>query len=419
MFVDEINLKINAGEGGNGCIAFRREKYVEMGGPYGGNGGKGSDIIFVVDEGLSTLVDLRYRKTIKGEKGTNGGGKGKHGKKADDVIVRVPLGTVITDLDTNLIVADLTEKNQKITIAKGGRGGRGNMAFATGNNPAPSIAENGEPGEERQIKVEIKLLADVGLVGLPSVGKSTIISKISAAKPKIADYPFTTLSPNLGVVESGNKAFVVADLPGLIKGASLGEGLGDRFLKHIERTRIIAHVVDMSHEDPYQDYLLINQELASYNPALLEKEQIIIANKMDAEQATVNLKKFKAKVKKPIIEISAIKGENLKKLIEEIGTRLETIKTQPLYQEEKFESHVIYKFIEKEPFKITKQNQTWLITGAEIEKLTKMTQFSSEEALTRFTFRLRKMGLDDKLKALGAKDGDLVQILDYEFEYRD
>ena len=239
MFVDEINLKINAGEGGNGCIAFRREKYVEMGGPYGGNGGKGSDIIFVVDEGLSTLVDLRYRKTIKGEKGTNGGGKGKHGKKADDVIVRVPLGTVITDLDTNLIVADLTEKNQKITIAKGGRGGRGNMAFATGNNPAPSIAENGEPGEERQIKVEIKLLADVGLVGLPSVGKSTIISKISAAKPKIADYPFTTLSPNLGVVESGNKAFVVADLPGLIKGASLGEGLGDRFLKHIERTRIM------------------------------------------------------------------------------------------------------------------------------------------------------------------------------------
>ena len=263
MFVDEVTVKIKAGDGGNGCIAFRREKYVEFGGPYGGNGGKGSDIIFKVDEGLSTLIDLRYQKEVKGKKGANGLGKGKHGKKAEDVIIKVPLGTVITDLDTDLIIADLTQNNDSVVIAEGGRGGRGNIAFATGNNPAPSLAENGEPGEERNIKVEIKLLADVGLVGMPSVGKSTIISKISAAKPKIASYHFTTLKPNLGVVETKSKnAFVVADLPGLIKGASLGEGLGDRFLRHIERTRIIGHVIDMSGlegRDPYQDYLTINQ----------------------------------------------------------------------------------------------------------------------------------------------------------------
>lgn len=423
MFVDEVTVKIKAGDGGNGCIAFRREKYVEFGGPYGGNGGKGSDIIFKVDEGLSTLIDLRYQKEVKGKKGANGLGKGKHGKKAEDVIIKVPLGTVITDLDTDLIIADLTQNNDSVVIAEGGRGGRGNIAFATGNNPAPSLAENGEPGEERNIKVEIKLLADVGLVGMPSVGKSTIISKISAAKPKIASYHFTTLKPNLGVVETKSKnAFVVADLPGLIKGASLGEGLGDRFLRHIERTRIIGHVIDMSGlegRDPYQDYLTINQELKEYNESLIKKPQIIIANKMDLEIAKENLKRFQQKVKLPVITISAIKGEGLETLIEQLAEMLKKIERKPLYQEEKFESHVIYKFKEEKPFEIKNQNGVWVITGKHIEKLVKMTKFSGDEAMTRFSYRIRKLGIDNKLRELGAKEGDIVRILDFEFEYTD
>ena len=277
MFIDEVKLILIAGTGGDGCMAFRREKYIEMGGPYGGNGGKGSDIIFKVDEGLNTLVDLRYQKQIKGKKGNNGLGKGMHGAKAEDVIINVPLGTIITDLDTNLIIADLTKKDDEVIVAHGGRGGRGNMAFATQANPAPRYAEGGEPGEIKNVKVELKLLADVGLVGMPSVGKSTIISKISAAKPKIAAYHFTTLKPNLGVVKSNNSSFVVADLPGLIEGASLGEGLGDQFLKHIERTRVIAHVIDMGGTEgrcPYEDYIKINKELKEFNPKILEKPQI-------------------------------------------------------------------------------------------------------------------------------------------------
>ena len=261
MFIDEVTVELMAGDGGNGCMAFRREKYIEMGGPYGGNGGRGSNIVFKVDEGLNTLIDLRYRRVIKGQKGENGLGKGKNGAQALDVIVKVPQGTIITDYETNLVIADLTKKDDEVIVAYGGRGGRGNIALATRTNPAPSFCENGEPGEIRKVKVELKLLADVGLVGLPSVGKSTFISKISAAKPKIAAYHFTTLSPNLGVVKaSGNRSFVVADLPGLIEGASLGEGLGDQFLKHIERTRVIAHIVDMSGfegRDPYDDYLVI------------------------------------------------------------------------------------------------------------------------------------------------------------------
>ena len=299
MFIDEVKLILIAGTGGDGCMAFRREKYIEMGGPYGGNGGKGSDIIFKVDEGLNTLVDLRYQKQIKGKKGNNGLGKGMHGAKAEDVIINVPLGTIITDLDTNLIIADLTKKDDEVIVAHGGRGGRGNMAFATQSNPAPRYAEGGEPGEIKNVKVELKLLADVGLVGMPSVGKSTIISKISAAKPKIAAYHFTTLKPNLGVVKSNNSSFVVADLPGLIEGASLGEGLGDQFLKHIERTRVIAHVIDMGGTEgrcPYEDYIKINKELKEFNPKILEKPQIVIANKMDMPDAEKNLEKFKKKV---------------------------------------------------------------------------------------------------------------------------
>ena len=419
MFIDEVTLELIAGSGGDGCMAFRREKYIEMGGPFGGNGGKGSSIIFKVDEGLNTLVDLRYAKQIKGKKGSNGLGKGMHGAKAEDVIIKVPLGTVITDLDTDLIIADLTTKDKEVVVCEGGRGGRGNMAFATHSNPAPRYAEGGEPGEVRKVKVELKLLADVGLVGMPSVGKSTIISKISAAKPKIAAYHFTTLKPNLGVVKSRNSSYVVADLPGLIEGASLGEGLGDRFLKHIERTRVIAHVVDMGGtegRDPYEDYVKINKELKEFNPKILDKPQIVIANKMDMPNSLENLEKFKEKVK-DVYPIKAINGEGLDKVIEVLADMLDKIKKVPLYEEETFESHVLYKFVEEEPFTITKEGNNWVVKGEKVEKLLKMTKFNTDEAASRFASKLRKLGVDDKLRELGAAEGDTIQILDYEFEY--
>lgn len=424
MFIDEVIVELYAGDGGNGCMAFRREKYVPMGGPFGGNGGRGSNIIFEVDEGLNTLVDLRYNRIIKGKKGTNGEGKAKHGKKAEDMIIKVPVGTVITDVETNLIVADLTKKDDQVIVAYGGRGGRGNMAFATRTNPAPSFAENGEPGEYKKVKVELKLLADVGLVGLPSVGKSTIISKISASKPKIAAYHFTTLTPNLGVVRVGkNKSFVVADLPGLIKGASLGEGLGDKFLKHIERTRMIAHVIDMSGfegRDPYEDYVLINKELEDFNSDLLKKPQIILANKMDLEMSKNNIEKFKKKVTNvPIFEISAMNNQGMKEVLIKLSTMLDTIEKTPLYEEEKFESHILYQFKKEQPFHIHKDGNVWVVTGDKVEKLLKMTRFTTEEAVKRFANKLRRMGIDDKLKELGAVDGDYVRIIDLEFEFRE
>ncbi len=423
MFVDEVILELQAGDGGNGCMAFRREKYIEMGGPFGGNGGRGSNIKFVVDEGLNTLIDLRYKKIIKGNKGVNGEGKGKHGANAIDVTIKVPAGTVITDLESGLVIADLTDKKDEVIAAYGGRGGRGNMAFATRSNPAPSFAENGEPGEIRKVKVELKLLADVGLVGLPSVGKSTFISKISAAKPKIAAYHFTTLSPNLGVVKTkDNRSFVVADLPGLIEGASLGEGLGDKFLKHIERTRVIAHIIDMSAlegTNPYQDYLLINKELENFNPKILEKPQVIIANKMDMADSDSNLEKFKEKVGDiPIYPISALTNEGIDKVLVVLANMLEKIEKQPLYEDDKIESHVLYKFEREQPFTIHKDGDCWVILGKEVEKLLKMTRFTTDEAANRFANKLRKMGIDEKLRQLGALDGDTVRILDYEFEYR-
>lgn len=423
MFVDEVTLELEAGTGGNGCMAFRREKYIEMGGPFGGNGGKGSDIKFVVDEGLNTLIDLRYKKQIKGNNGENGIGKGMHGKNANDVIIKVPLGTVITDVDTDLVIADLTHKNDEITVVHGGRGGRGNMALATKSNPAPSYCENGEPGEIKKIKIELKLLADVGLVGMPSVGKSTLISRISASKPKIAAYHFTTLKPNLGVVRAtNNRSFVVADLPGLIKGASLGEGLGDRFLRHIERTRVICHVIDMSGfegRNPYEDYQIINKELNDFNPKILEKPQIIIANKMDIETSKNNLEEFKKKVDLPIYPISANNDKSFDKIINVLADMLDKLEKQPLYEEEKFESHVLYKFEEKAPFTITKDNETWVIRGDVVEKLLKMTHFNTDEAALRFSNKLKRLGVDDELRKLGAQTGDNVRILDFEFDYKE
>lgn len=424
MFVDEVIIKVEAGDGGDGCTAFRREKYISMGGPYGGNGGHGSDIIFKVDEGLHTLLDLRYQKIIKGKKGENGRGKNQHGKGASPIIVKVPQGTVVTDVDTNLVIADLSKKGQEELIARGGRGGRGNTAFKTQTNTAPNYSENGEEGEKRNLKVEVKLLADVGLVGLPSVGKSTIISCVSKSKPKIAAYHFTTLTPNLGVVKStSGYSFVMADLPGLIEGASLGEGLGDKFLRHIERTRIIAHVIDMSGSEmrnPYDDYCLINKELKDFNEKLLEKPQIIIANKMDLPNAKENLVEFKKKVDCEIYEVSAATNTGLQMVIDKLGEMLSQIPKKELYDDNQMENHILYKFKKEEPYTITKEEENlWAISGKEIERIFKMTKFNSEEAIYRFAKKLKRLGIDDKLSSLGAKEGDQVRILDFYFDYKD
>lgn len=425
MFVDEVEIRVEAGNGGDGCTAFRREKFVPMGGPFGGNGGHGSDIIFKVDEGLHTLLDLRFQKLIKGKKGENGRGKNQYGKGAEPTIVKVPQGTVITDLDTGLILADLSKKDSEEIVAKGGRGGRGNTAFKTQANPAPDYSENGEEGEKKNLKVEVKMLADVGLVGLPSVGKSTIISMVSRSKPKIAAYHFTTLTPNLGVVKSSDgRSFVMADLPGLIEGASKGEGLGDKFLKHIERTKVIAHVIDMSASemrDPYEDYVLINKELEAFNEKLMKKPQIIIANKMDLPTAKEELAKFKQKIAKDIeiYEISAATNTGLQRVIDRLADLVDEVPNNPLYDDSQIESHVLYKFKKEEPFTITKEDEnTWVIEGQEIERIFKMTKFSSETAAYKFAKKLSKMGIDDKLEELGAKEGDQVRILDFYFDYK-
>lgn len=422
MFVDEVVMDVKAGNGGDGCTAFRREKYIPDGGPFGGNGGRGANIVFKTDLGLKTLLDLRYNKLIKAPKGANGMGKNKNGRGAEDVVIKVPLGTTVRDMETGLIIADLTKKDDVAIIAHGGRGGRGNTAFATATNPAPNFSENGEPGEEKKIKVELRLLADVGFVGMPSVGKSTILSLISASKPKIAAYHFTTLSPNLGVVKTiDNRVFVAADLPGLIKGASLGEGLGDKFLKHVQRTRVIAHIIDMSAQegrDPIEDYEIINKELEDFDPKLAKKPQVIIANKMDIDGANENLKRFKKKYNLPVYETSAITNKGLDKVLIAIADELDKIKEEPLFEEEEFESHVLYKFKKEKPFTITRDNDIYVVKGKDVEKLFKMTKFTDEGAI-RFAKKLQHMGIDEELLKMGAKYGDKVQIMDLIFEFKE
>lgn len=422
MFVDECILKLEAGRGGDGCMAFRREKFVAMGGPFGGNGGKGGDIVFEVDEGLRTLIDLRYKKLFKGNSGENGEGKNQSGKNAVDTIIKVPQGTVIKDKDTGVIVADLTKKNDRVVVCLGGRGGRGNVTLATKSNPCPSYAERGEPGEVREVIVELKMLADVGLVGLPSVGKSTILSMISNANPKIASYHFTTLSPNIGVVKTKDGfSFTVADLPGLIEGASDGVGLGHKFLKHIERTKIIAHVIDMSGcegRNPIEDYKVIREELSKFSNKLVMKEEIIIANKMDIDGAKDNLKEFKSYIKdKKIYEISAISNDGLDKVINELSILVKNTKEQVLYEDDVQESHVLYKFKYEKPYSIVRENNTYIIKGDIVEKMFRMTNFNTDEAIERFSKKLRKLGVDDELEKMGIKEGDVIRILDYEFLY--
>ncbi len=425
MFVDEVVIKLIAGKGGDGCTSFRREKFIPLGGPNGGNGGKGSDIIFVVEKGLKTLVDLKYAKIIKGTKGVNGKGSNQHGANAKDVIVKVPMGTTLIDEETGLVICDLVEDGASFVVCHGGRGGRGNKAFATPEQPAPKMSEYGEPGEERIVKCELKVIADVGLVGMPSVGKSTILSLISAASPKIASYHFTTLSPNLGVVNlKDGRNFVMADLPGLIEGASHGAGLGEKFLKHAMRTKIIAHVIDMGafeNRDPLNDYQTIRTEIENYSSLLAKKKEIIIANKMDLPAAQANLAKFqKAYPHKEIIPISALDKTGLNDLIIKLADQLETITENPLYENKELESHIVYKFNNEKPYTITRDEEgVWLIKGAEIEKLLKMTKFQEEESVARFARKLKGMGVDEELEKRGAKPGDDVQILDFMFTFKE
>lgn len=424
MFIDEVNLKLVAGKGGDGCTSFLREKYVPLGGPDGGNGGKGGSIIFKADKGLRTLIDLRYKKVIKGESGEMGRGRNQTGSSADDLVIVVPIGTTIKDTDTNLIICDLVSDNQECVVAKGGRGGKGNAAFMTNKNKAPYTSELGEPGEERNICCELKLLADVGLVGFPSVGKSSLISVISAAKPKIADYHFTTLVPNLGVVKAGDYSYVVADLPGMIEGSSEGVGLGDKFLRHASRCRVVCHVLDMGEvdgKDVIEDYKIIRNEIKKYDENLYNKKELIVANKMDLPNAKENLEKFKKEFKDAeILEVSAATSEGTKELIFKLKELLESLPEEEIYEKNEFEDYVLYEFKHEKPYKIERVGESkWRVTGPELEKLLKMTRFNSDESALRFASKLKALGVDEELKTLGAKEGDTVQILNQEFEYEE
>ncbi len=419
MFVDEVKLKVIAGDGGMGCTSFRREKFVPMGGPDGGNGGRGSDIIFVADKSLKTLVDLRYNKIIKGQKGENGKGQNKYGKNSDDIIIKVPLGTTIYDDDTNLVIKDIINEDDQVVVAKGGRGGRGNKAFATHENPAPKFSEKGEAGQIRYLRCELKMLADVGIIGLPSVGKSTFLSVISSAKPKIAAYHFTTLSPNLGVVKlKDGSSFVVADLPGLIEGASEGVGLGFQFLKHAMRCHVLLHMVDMSSASAIEDYKIVRNEVSKYSKKLASKKEIIAASKMDMPEAKENLAKFKkAYPDKEIYEISSILGTGIDVLLESLY-KAQSEDDTLLYSDDEIEDSVYIKFQEEKPYTITKEDNIWVIRGEKIERLFNMTKFEEEEGVLRFARILRAMGVEDELAALGAEPGDDVCINDYLFTYK-
>ena len=424
MFIDEVNVKIIAGKGGDGCTSFRHEKYVEMGGPNGGNGGRGASVIFRVDKGLKTLIDLKITKTIKADKGTNGKGSNMNGQNASDIIIKVPAGTTVINTDTNTVMADLIHDGEEIIVAHGGRGGRGNRAFATHENPAPRLSELGEPGEVVNVKCELKVLADVGLIGMPSVGKSTLINQITNAKAKTGAYHFTTINPNLGVIKvKDGRNFVMADLPGLIEGASDGIGLGHKFLKHAMRTKVIAHVIDMSAEEgrnPIDDYQMILSELEKYDQKLINKPHIIIANKMDQESAKENIIKFKNHYKEEkIFEISALNNTGIDDLVNYLVDLVYNLDEVTLYEEEFKESHILYKFDDSKPFEVKRDNNIWVLSGKEIEKLFYMTRFEEPESVERFGRKLRGMGVEEELERLGAKRGDEVKILDYIFIFND
>jgi GTP-binding protein len=416
MFIDKVNVFLTAGRGGDGCISFRREKYVPYGGPNGGNGGKGGDIYFEGDPHKGTLLDLSYRPKFKAEDGHKGLPSDKFGKYGDDLIIKIPLGTLV--FKNGELFADIKTAGEQVLIVKGGRGGRGNASFKTGKHTAPRIAEKGEPGESAEINLELRLIADVGFVGFPNAGKSTLLSKISAARPKIADYPFTTLTPNLGVVDYKGKTFVAADIPGIIEGAHEGKGLGFEFLRHVRRTKVLAHIIDVSGFDgknPYENYKIINNELKKYSKYLAKKHIIIVLNKADLPGAVANIKKFKRNLKiKKLFEISAVTGEGVQRLVKEMVEMIE--KPIVFNPEEEIETVPVKKYIYEPDFKVhVDGDDVFVVTGAKVETLTEMTKFSEDEALRRYQNILKKMGLEIELEKMGAKQGDTVRIGNFEF----
>ncbi|OGR82214.1 MAG: GTPase ObgE [Elusimicrobia bacterium RIFCSPLOWO2_01_FULL_54_10] len=415
-FLDKTRIFVQAGDGGNGSLSFRREKFVEWGGPNGGNGGIGGDVILEADENLTTLLDLTYRPHFKAQNGDYGKGWDKHGRAGEDLIIQLPVGTAI--YENGQILGDMTEHGQKLLIAKGGRGGRGNASFKSTRNTAPKIAELGEPGEIKTLDLELKLIADVGLVGCPNAGKSTLLSRISAARPKIANYPFTTLSPNLGVIKFRDKSFVAADIPGLIEGAHSGKGLGTEFLRHIERTRILVHMLDMSGFSgmtPHEAYKAVSKELALYSKKLAKKPVLIVANKMDLTSSPDELKKFRKKLKgKKILPISGVTGEGIDALIAEAVKLLEkTPKEKPpvleVPQTQQF--HFDNEFI------VEREEAGFRVIGKKVERFFAMTNFEQEQAVTRFQNILRKMGVEKVLEKQGIQPGDSVLIGNDEFIY--
>lgn len=423
MFIDRVKIKVKAGKGGDGMASFRREKYVPLGGPYGGDGGSGGSVIFEADPNKSTLLDLRFNRHIVAQDGAKGLNKKMHGASSEDIIIKVPIGTIIKDIKHDLILADLIEVGQQAIIANGGRGGRGNWHFSTSRNPAPDFAEKGEMGEEKEVEVELKLLADVGLVGFPSVGKSTFLSVVSKAKPEIAAYPFTTLVPQLGVVQvPDGRSFVLADLPGLIAGAHQGKGLGHQFLKHIERCRVLIHIIDMGaedHRDPIDDFRVINEELAQYEFRLTERPQVIVANKMDLPDAQENLKKFKeAYPDLPVFETVTLISEGLDQVLYAVADILATATT--FIQDEIQNEAVHYKFIEEIPFEVKQiKENTYELFGDRIERLFHRADITTEQGAQRFARQLRHLGVDQAMRAKGVKNGDIIVIEDYQFIFMD
>ncbi|WP_425379319.1 GTPase ObgE [Spiroplasma endosymbiont of Polydrusus pterygomalis] len=430
-FIDVATIKLFAGKGGDGAVAFHRELYVPKGGPSGGDGGDGGSIIFVGDEGMNTLLDLKYQREIKAADGENGTIKNMHGKNASNKYIRVPLGTLIYNNQTNEIIADTTTNQQEHVLAKGGQGGRGNARFANAKNKASTIFEAGDLGETVEIRCELKVLADVGLVGLPNVGKSTLLAKISKAKPQIDDYPFTTLTPQLGAVRDQNQnTFVVADLPGLIAGAAAGKGLGHDFLRHIERCKLIVHVLDMSGnygiEDVYQNYLSVKTELKNYNYKLELRPEIIVANKMDLEIATENLVKFKAQMPDAkIIGVSGLMQQNLSLLVNEIGTMLTKIKDNKalwqldelLVEAEDYKVYTYNNLLETEVEVVNLGNEIWKVSGDAVYKAYHKTPITTYDNLLLFNKKLQDLKVFEILRAKGAKAGDTVRIFDYELEW--
>ncbi|HHY06837.1 MAG TPA: GTPase ObgE [Clostridia bacterium] len=423
MFYDYTKIYVKGGDGGKGMVSFRREKYVPEGGPSGGDGGQGGSVILQVAEGLHTLADFHFQRHFKAERGENGKAKNMHGANGSDLLVKVPVGTVVRLAGTKEVIADLASAGQQFIVARGGRGGKGNARFVSSVNRAPRIAENGDLGEEKWIELELKLLADVGLIGFPNVGKSTIIAHVSAAKPKIANYHFTTLHPHLGVVSLGpEKSFVLVDIPGLIEGASEGVGLGHRFLRHVERTRLLLHVLDIAGSegrDPCQDFTVINKELEKYNPYLKNRPQIIVANKMDLSGAEENLVRLKKELgtKYEIYPVSAVTGEGLKELMFRTGELLATLPITPL--EVSTEEFRLVKVEKEEPYQVELQEGIWEVYGPEIERLLRKMDLNYEDNMERFLLILRQMGVEDTLREKGAQDGDTVSISGWEFDFLD